>query len=157
MRKRGRLTAVVILLASSAWFAQAETGTAIRLLPVPASTIPAGQVISSDDLTLRKFQTTPRSLSGVATETSEITGKEARRRLLAGRPVPLSALMKPLAVKRGSKVTASYVEDGLSISTQLLALEDGGVGDMISLRNTSTGVIVNAEILLDGGIAVTSE
>ena len=54
-------------------------------------------------------------------------------------------------------MTASYVEAGLSISTQLLALEDGGVGDMISLRNTSTGMIVSAEILLDGGIAVKGE
>ena len=157
MRACGRLTAVLILLVNSACFARADAGTGIRLLPVPASTILAGQVISPGDLTQRKFQTTPRSLSGVATESNEITGKEARRRLLAGRPIPLSALAKPLAVKRGSKVTASYVEAGLSISTQLLALEDGGVGDMISLRNTSTGMIVSAEILVDGGIAVKGE
>lgn len=157
MRYSRRLTAVLILLVTSAYLVQADAGTGIRLLPVPAVTIPAGQVMSSSDLTQRKFQTTPRSLSGVATEVTEITGKETRRRLLAGRPIPLSALATPLAVKRGSKVTASYVEAGLSISTQLLALEDGGVGDIISLRNTSTGMVVNAEILSDGGIAVKSE
>ena len=46
---------------------------------------------------------------------------------------------------------------GFSISTQLLALEDGGIGDLISLRNTSTGSLVIAVILADGALAVRGE
>jgi flagella basal body P-ring formation protein FlgA len=60
-------------------------------------------------------------------------------------------------VRRGAKVAASYSEAGLSISTQLVALEDGGVGDQISLRNTATGLIVNAEILANGTLIVRGE
>ncbi len=113
--------------------------------------------MSRTDLMERQFKTTPRSLLGIATKPDEIAGKEARRPLQAGKPIPLSALMKPLAVRRGSKVAASYSEAGLSISTQLLALEDGSVGDHISLRNMATGAVVNAEILANGALVVRGE
>lgn len=140
-------------LAPSSWAESAE----IKLLPVPASTIPAGQIVSAAELTQRKFQTTARSLAGIASEMEDITGKETRRRLLAGKPIPLSALIEPIAIRRGAKVTAFYEGAGLSISTQLMALEDGGAGDVISLRNIVTGVVVHAEILNNGKLVVSGE
>jgi len=151
------LAAVMLAHAALAGPAASQDSGGIRLLPVPARTITAGEVINADALTERKFRTTPRSLQGVATMKDEITGKEARRSLRAGRPIPLSALIKPLAVRQGEKVTASYEEEGLSISTELLALEDGSTGDMISLRNVTTGIIVRAEVLDGGKLAVRAE
>lgn len=129
----------------------------IRALPVPAATILAGQVIAPQDLGERQFRTTPRSLSGIALDAAEIAGKETRRTLMAGRPIPLSALRKPLAVKRGDKVTATYEEAGLSISTQLTALEDGAVGDRIEARNVSSGLTLEAEVQGPGTLKVSSE
>jgi flagella basal body P-ring formation protein FlgA len=157
MRPYVLLTAAVMLAALLSYPALADGSAGIRLLPVPALAVAAGHVISPADLAERKFRTTPRSLLGIATRTDEIAGKEARRPLQAGKPIPLSALMKPLAVRRGAKVAASYAEAGLSISTQLLALEDGSIGDHISLRNTATGSIVSAEILANGALAVRGE
>lgn len=150
------LAATVMLLSAAVSPARAE-GAGIRLLPVPSATISAGEIVSASDLTERKFQTTPRSLSGIATEAGEITGKQARRRLLAGRPVPLSALTRPLSVRRGAKVNASYQDAGLSISTQVMALEDGAAGDTIDTRNLATGALVRAEVLQDGSLAVKGE
>lgn len=157
MKNCVRLAASLLLLAVSTCGAKAEPSSAVRALPVPMSTIPAGQVIRASDLTERKFHTTSRSLLGMATSLSEIEGKEARRRLQAGKPVPLAAVMKPIAVRRGMKVTASYEDAGLSISTQLVALEDGSSGDIISLRNVATGTLVSGEILGDGAIRVQRE
>ena len=126
----------------------------ITALPVPAVTLLPGQVIQPSQITQRKFRTTPRSLTGIATQTSEVTGKETRRRLLSGRPIPLSALSKPMAVRRGSKVTVSYEEEGFSISTQAVALEDGATGDIIEARNAATGNVIRAEVLASGTLTV---
>jgi flagellar basal body P-ring formation protein FlgA len=153
----GQLTVGLLSISFSISSAWADSSNAIRALPVPASAIPAGHVISSADLTERKFHTTSRSLSGIAITAVEIEGMEARRRLQAGKPIPVSALTKPISVRRGMKVTASYVEDGLSISTQLVALDDGSKGDVIPLRNSATGAVVNAEIKDDGRLAVRAE
>jgi flagella basal body P-ring formation protein FlgA len=157
MRLYGPPTAAFLLAALFSYPVSAGGGAGITMLPVPASAVAAGHVISPADLTERNFRTTPRSLLGIATKTDEITGKEARRPLQAGKPIPLSAVMKPLAVRRGAKVSASYSEAGLSISTLLVALEDGSVGDQISLRNTATGLIVSAEILANGALIVRGE
>jgi flagella basal body P-ring formation protein FlgA len=148
------LAGVLLLLwmpAARAW------ADGIRLLPVPSATIGAGQIIGSDDVSERRFKTTPRSLSGIATEKDDITGKMARRPLQAGRPIPLSALMKPLSVRRGSKVTATFAEAGLSISIQLTALEDGAIGDVITARNVSTGATVQATVIAAGQLAVSAQ
>lgn len=126
----------------------------ITSLPVPAVTLLPGQIIQPAQLTQRRFRTTPRSLTGIATQAGEVTGKEIRRRLLAGRPIPLSAMSKPMAVRRGSKVTVSYEEDGFSISTQAVALEDGATGDVIEVRNAATGSVIRAEVLASGTLMV---
>ena len=109
-----------------------ETGS-VRSLPVPTATIYPGEVIEADHLTSRRFQTTPQSLSGVATEEEQIIGKETRRRLIAGRPISLAALAKPVTIRRGAPGVAFYREDGFSISTPVIALEDGSSGDIIDV------------------------
>lgn len=145
----------VLLLWMSTTPAGADGG--IRLLPVPSATIASGQIIGSNDVSERRFKTTPRSLSGIATEKDDVTGKMARRPLQAGRPIPLSALAKPVSVRRGSKVTATFAEAGLMISIQLVALEDGGVGDVITARNAATGATVEATVTAAGQLAVSAQ
>ncbi|MFM8748046.1 MAG: flagellar basal body P-ring formation chaperone FlgA [Aestuariivirga sp.] len=136
--------------------ALAETGS-IRSLPVPTVTIYPGQVIEADHLTSRRFQTTPQSLSGIAVDGEQILGKETRRRLIAGRPISLAALTKPAAIKRGESGVAFYREDGFSISTPVIALEDGASGDVIDVRATANGSVIQVEVKSNGELAVLAE
>jgi flagella basal body P-ring formation protein FlgA len=137
--------------------AMAADNTSVRSLPVPTATIYPGQVIDADDLTTRRFQTTPQSLSGVATEEDQIVGKETRRRLIAGRPISLALLTKPVAIRRGAPGVAFYREDGFSISTPVIALEDGSSGDIIQARATATGAVIQVEVQANGELAVLEE
>jgi flagella basal body P-ring formation protein FlgA len=91
---------------------------------------------------------------GFATATSEIVGKQARRRLVAGKPIPLSSLLPPFAVRRGASIAAIYEEDGFAIATTLIALQDGVVGDVIDARNAVSGTIVQGVIAADGTLAL---
>jgi flagella basal body P-ring formation protein FlgA len=133
-----------------------ENGS-VRSLPVPAATIYPGEVIDADDLTSRRFQTTPQSLSGIATDEEQVIGKETRRRLIAGRPISLAALTKPVTIRRGAPGIAFYREDGFSISTPVIALEDGSSGDIIDVRATANGSVIQVEVKSNGELAVLAE
>lgn len=130
---------------------------AIRSLPVPAATIYPGQAIEAAHLTSRKFQTTPQSLSGIATDEEQIVGKETRRRLIAGRPISLASLTEPVAIRRGAPGVAFYREDGFSISTPVIALQDGSSGEIIDARATSNGAVIKVEVRPNGDLVVLGE
>lgn len=132
-----------------------ETG--IRALPVPVNMIYPGDILSAADLTERQFQTSPQSLQGIALEADQVIGKAASRRLPAGKPIPLSGVGKPLSVHRGAPAVAFYREDGFSISTAVIALEDGAVGDIIDARAKDTGAVIRVEVLASGELAVLTE
>ena len=149
-----------IVLSSSIIAIQALADQAevkIRSLPVPISTIYAGDLITSDLLTSRQFQTTSRSISGIALDSSEVVGKQSRRRLVAGRPIPLTSLTVPLLVRKGQLANAVYQEDGFLISTPVTALRDGSAGDIIDARATATGAVIQVQILKDGSLSVVSQ
>lgn len=154
MIRSTRVAVVLVWLSVMVTSGGAKSGSGITELPVPASNIPAGHIVEAADITNRKFHTTPRSLSGIALSASDVSGRETRRNLIAGRPIPLSALIKPLAVHRGAKVIALFEEDGFTITAQLLALEDGAEGDTIAVRNIDSGAIIRAKVQKDGRLAV---
>jgi flagella basal body P-ring formation protein FlgA len=146
------------LFAALAILAQAPQALAeIRGLPVPAATIYPGDTISSALLVERQFRVTAASIAGIATNRAVVIGKQPRRRLLAGKPIPLAALGAPVVVRRGAAVSASYMDLGLSISASLVALRDGVAGDMIDARNAASGVIVRAVVRPDGTLQVSGE
>lgn len=126
----------------------------IRDLPVPAATILPNTVITGKQIRARSFKVTATSIAGFATEASEIVGKQSRRRLFAGKPVPLSALAMPFTVRRGAVVAAVFQDNGFSIATSLVALQDGAEGDVIEARNAATGIIVLAKVKPDGTLEV---
>ena len=126
----------------------------VRELPVPTQTISPRHVIKDGDLVYRKFRTTDASIRGIALDTDQIVGLQARRRLVAGRPVPLAALGKAILVERGKRSSAIFEIDGLSISANLITLEEGSVGDVISARNPETGTVVRATVSPDGTLRV---
>jgi flagella basal body P-ring formation protein FlgA len=129
----------------------------IRSLPVPVDTIYPGQPITASQLTKRRFQTTANSLSGIATEENEIAGRETRRRLPAGKPIPLSVLQIPMAVRRGATALASYDVEGLSISMPVTVLRDGAAGDVIDARNMTTGAVIKVVVMAEGVVRVSRE
>jgi flagella basal body P-ring formation protein FlgA len=153
----GRWRQFAVLLAGSAVATAgiaAPSAADTRALPVPRATIYPGQILSADDMSSRQFRVTSQSVLGIATEAGDIIGKQARRRLLAGKPVPMSALEDPILIKRGSQAIAIYEDSGLSISIQVQALEDGSENDMILVRVSDTGKVLHARVKLDGSLAL---
>lgn len=121
--------------------------------PVPALTIYPGDIIRDNMLTDADF---PDANAGApyAGNRTVLVGKVARRTLLPGQPIPVIALGEPKLVAIGSRVRLVYQEDGLVISTYASALQGGAAGDLVSVRNLDSGIVISGTIARDGSVHV---
>ncbi len=151
------LATLVLLWGSLQGALAEEAHSSIRSLPVPMTTIYPGELVTSDKMTSRQFRTTPISLNGIVLDSAEVIGKEARRRLVAGKPISLSSLAAPILIQKGHSAVATYQENGLSISTPATALQDGSAGDIIKVRTAETGAVMEVEVSEDGSLLVLGQ
>ena len=121
--------------------------------PVAAATIYPGEIIRDAMIADADF---PDAVAGssYATSHAQLVGKVARRTLLPGQAIPTNAVGEPKLVTIGAMVRVIYQEDGLTISTYASALQAGVVGDLVSLRNLESGLIVSGTVQPDGSVHI---
>lgn len=144
-----RILAVVFGLVILAWQASAaETAlTPVRVI-YPGETVDAGSV---EPVKLRRGA---RVRTAVATDPAEVEGKVAKRTLVPGKLIPVSALRDAYAVEAGATVEAVFAKDGLSISLSAVALQSAGAGEPLRLRNAQTGKTFSGTAQADGTVRV---
>lgn len=113
---------------------------------VAGRTIKRHEIISPSDLTLAV-----RDLSGVpydvAFDPLLVAGMRAKHTIQAGRPVALSDIQCPPVVFPGDLVALEAVSGGVTVIIPGEALEAGASGELIRVRNTSSGAIVKARVI----------
>lgn len=150
-RVTGRIVAVALM-------ACAVTSTiaarAQEPIVVPAVTIYPGDTIADGALVDRHVRISEAQMEAYRTRRADLAGKIARRTLLAGQLVPADAVREPFAVTQGQVVPITYTSGALSIVGLGSPLKSGAIGDVVSVRNVETGIIVTGRIMADGTIAV---
>ena len=148
----GAAPALAVAVLALAVPAAADMGTAVipKQIIYPGEEISAG-VIEEVDVT------NPKLAGEYARTVGEVTGMISTRTLLPGRTIQLSALRAPYAVKRGSAVRLAFSMGSMIISAAGTPLQDASVGDVIRVRNTDTGVIVNGTVMADGTVQVMAQ
>jgi len=58
-------------------------------------------------------------------------------------------------VRNGAAVRIEYRDGALTIAVAGEALQDGGVGDFVKLRNADSGVTVSGQVQADGTVQVS--
>lgn len=144
------LLAPVLLLQAAAVPAFAED----RTVPVPNQVIYPGDVIRDSMLNDASIDDSSASNGSFIDTRAALIGKMAKRTLLPGRLVAPTAVENPRAVSNGAQVKLVYSDGALTIVTFAMALENGGVGDRIKVRNADTGTILSGVILPDGSVSV---
>ncbi len=121
--------------------------------PVPALTIYPGDIIRDQMLTEADF---PDAIGSApfATNRTMLLGKVARRTLLPGQPIATAAVAEPRLVAIGTRVRLVFQEDGLLISTYASALQAGGAGDFVTVRNLESGITLGGTVAPDGSVHV---
>lgn len=84
----------------------------------------------------------------------QAVGKVARKTLLPGKPILVSALGEPSLVTRGIPAPLVFTAGTLTITAMGTPLESGVAGDFIKVRNVDSGIIVSGTVLANGRIQV---
>lgn len=104
--------------------------------------ITKGEVITEDHLTF-SFQISD-DLPGGFTTMSEIIGRKAKFNLARGAVIKTRQLEIVYPVEKGKAVLVVANNSRLSITVNAIALEAGQLGDMIKVKNSTSGKILNA-------------
>ncbi|MBV2144332.1 flagellar basal body P-ring formation protein FlgA [Falsochrobactrum sp. TDYN1] len=121
---------------------------------VPSATVYPGQVVSDTALVEKSFFINAPAANQYVLSPDQAAGKVARKTLLPGKPILVSALAEPSLVKRGVPAPLVFNSGMLSITTMGTPLESGAAGDFIKIRNIDSGIIVSGTVLADGRIQV---
>ena len=154
-----RCLALALLAGAAPAPALAAEGMAASeiMLPVPTVTIYPGDTIKDSMLRMQAYPSTFRARSAVIDAPAAIAGRQARRMLLPGEPVPVNAVDDPRLVSRGAPTQMIFEENGLVITTVGAPLQNGGLGETIRVRNTDTNRIVLGTVMADGRIRIGAQ
>lgn len=119
-----------------------------------AGIIDRGQTIRDSDLRLERINIA-KARRGFYNRLDEVVGLAAKRRIRAGQTITPALLEQAMAVKRGEPVKIVASNDGIEASTSGEALGDGQPGDVIRVRNTRSGKVIDAKVLEEGVVTST--
>lgn len=120
---------------------------------VPTRTIAAGERLARN-LMEPLLVVESRLRSDTLTEPMNLLDMEARRRLLAGRPVRQGDVQAPQLVRRGEAVEVVYRAPGLELVATARALEDGGRGSLVTIVTLDTGKRLTGIVSNPGEVVV---
>jgi len=120
---------------------------------VPVRSIQAGERLDGD-LLEPLIVARSRLRRDVLVDPEALSGVEARRRLIAGRPVRQADVQEPRLVRRGDTVELVYRSSGLELLTAARALEDGSHGSLVTVANLDSGQRLAGVVTGAGRVAV---
>ncbi len=120
-------------------------------VPVLLENLQHGRVIRDSDIQMIRIK--DRSFSqNTVLDAQSLIGMTARRVIIAGRPLQKNDLVAPQIVERGELVTMYLKYGGMRLTTQVKALENGAMGDVIRVVNTESNE--NLQAIVTGTRAV---
>ena len=78
----------------------------------------------------------------------------ARQTLLPGHPITTGSIREPYVVTQGEAALVMYESGALRITINGVALQSGGVGQAVSVRNVDSGRIIKGTVRADGVVYV---
>jgi len=118
---------------------------------VAKADIPAGAVVSPENIKIEKIQSSEPGPAGFKPP----YGQTVRRRLPAGTvlaPNMLETVKPPVILKRNQNVVIRIERPGFLVTAMGIAMQDGRAGDYIKVRNTDSQQIILARIKEDGTV-----
>lgn len=126
--------------------AQADVVTAGRY-------IKPDETIGADDLVISRVQLPP-SIGDFILDMQEVVGKRAVRPIPADKPVRVSLLAQPYAVRKGDRVTIEAKRGGLQIQAAGVTKGPGQLGQSVTVTNQDSGKDLRAKVVGPGLVQV---
>jgi flagella basal body P-ring formation protein FlgA len=116
-----------------------------------ARSLSAGEIVQPADLVWVKLAAAPND---APSDAEAVIGQAAKRPLRAGAPVSARDVGVAQIIKSGDIMTITYEADGISLALQGKAMSTGGVGETVSVQNTSSRKIFQALVTGPGQAVV---
>lgn len=142
-------------LALAAFFPVAAS--AGQTVLTPTRVIYPGETVSADAVEAVEMRRARPPKGAVATAVAEVAGKIAKRTLVPGKLIPVSALREAFLIQQGAPVQAVFAAGSLRISITAVPLEPGAAGDFVRLRNPDSGKVFSGTVMADGSVRVSGE
>lgn len=122
-------------------------------VPVPSRRIMPDEIVEPADLMMIEL---PLQRLGrfALFDADELIGKQVRRMLVAGRPVPRHSVIPPIIITRGEKVKILLDYGGLQLSARGRAMSDAHAGQELRVVNLSSNKAISAIAAADGIVKV---
>lgn len=120
---------------------------------VAINAIPNGQMISANDLELRRIDISTAKGKSFS-KLQDLSQMAAKTYIQAGQVITTSHVIPPILVKRGNVVSLEATSRGFQIRTTGIAQQDGRRGELIRVKNTSSKKIIDAKVTGSGRVEV---
>lgn len=124
--------------------------TEIQPVVVLSSAVSPGTLLTKNNLRIVNMDK-KRLRSSTFTNIQDVVGARIKRRVPAGRPIEPDNLCY---VCKGDSVTISAVSAVMRVKTTGIALEDGKMGDTISVRNSRSKKRIQAKVASTGQVEI---
>jgi len=112
-----------------------------------------GDIVAEDDIKYIKLDV-KRLKAGAVIDDRDMIGKELKRMLSANRQVTSRDLGNPTIIKEKTMIPMVFRTKLIEVKTVGKALESGSEGDIISVKNVKSGVVVQAMVSITGEVIV---
>jgi flagella basal body P-ring formation protein FlgA len=126
------------------------------MAPIAAKYIKFGDVIQASDVGAQKTRL-DAVRKGFVTDDAEVVGMQAKKYIAVGQMFKINDLSSPLVLKNKDPVNIVYSSGLITLKTVGIALGSGAVGDMIKIKNTSTGAVLLGQIINKNTVEVGSD
>lgn len=108
--------------------------------------ISRNKVLSPDDVVIERKNVTQLRERPVLSF-DDIDGLRTKRNLKKGQILTHTALEKVPNIFRGNIISISYGNESFRIEAEGVALQEGSIGDIIKVKNTSSGKILQVKVI----------
>jgi len=151
------LPALLVVAACVAASGMADAANVVRTVYVPRGVIYPGDVITMDALVQGRFVRDDASPPVFGENADDLVGKVARRTLMRGELVPNSAVRQQDLIIQGRPYKLTYRSEFVSIVGTGIPLQSAAAGQMVSVRNPDTGLVIKARVEEDQTLVVEDQ
>ena len=130
--------------------------TSYIMVPVAAKYIKFNDVVQQSDVSALKVRLDNLNKE-YATEMQEVVGMQVKQYISAGSMFKISDISRPNVIKNNDPVNIVYTSKSINLKTSGIAMGNGAVGDMVKVKNTTTGTQLLGQIINKNTVQVGGE
>ena len=121
---------------------------------VAAADIERGRTIAESDVAVESRDLTLKHLNEPVIDIAQVVGMAAKQPIKKGAVLLVTHLDMPVLIERGKDATAVITATGMQVTLTVQALDSGKMGDMVRVKNKTSGAIITGKVIGPGLVEI---